>query len=96
MLSVIASPESALQVYTPPPAPPVPPRLDRLDWRLAEIVHSEGTVQIWYLLNLVSGEETSDRATARTIRLALWDRLKRLIWHRLAHFGGLRRLTRHK
>ena len=84
MLSVIVAPESAQQIATAAPAPPHPPRLDRLDQRLLEVVREEAVVQIWWLLNKVGDEEApGDRAMARQVRLALWDRLKRLMWHRL-------------
>jgi hypothetical protein len=88
MLSVIAAPETAPQTYVPLPAPPAPRRLDPLDKRLLEIVKEEEVVQIWYLLNKVGDEETNIRGAARTVRLALWDRLKRLIWLRLVWRHG--------
>ncbi len=63
MLSFIAAPETALQIHTSAPAPPVPPRLDRLDRRLIEIVNEEETVGIWFLLNKIGEEEApGDRA----------------------------------
>ena len=84
MLSVITAPPNAPQNYTPIPAPPVPPRLDRLDRRLLEVVRDEGVVQVWFLLNNIGDEEApGDRAKAREIRLALWARLKRLLRLRL-------------
>jgi hypothetical protein len=76
-------PPSAAQVYTPPPAPRRPPRLDRLDERLLEVVRQEGVIPLWSLLNLVAGEETNDRATAREMRMGLWQRVRRLVWLRL-------------
>jgi len=81
MLSVIAAPETAPQIFNPPPAQRPKPRLDRLDQRLLEIVRDEGTAGIWWLLNKIGDEEApGDRAKARAVRLSLWHRLKRLLW----------------
>ncbi|HEY3855688.1 MAG TPA: hypothetical protein VGO67_14965 [Verrucomicrobiae bacterium] len=88
MISVFAAPPNAPQVFIQPPGPPNPPRLDRLDHRLIEVVREEGAAQIWWVLNFVGDEETGDRAKARAVRLALWDRVKRLIWLRLIFRQG--------
>jgi hypothetical protein len=67
MLSIIAPPPDAQQIYVALPSQPPQPRLDRLDHRLLEVVKEEGTVTIWFLLNLVGDEETDDRTTARPV-----------------------------
>jgi len=76
------APESAPQIFRPPPlTPPAPaaPRLDWIDELLLERLRAAGTCKTWSLLNSVVDEQGSrGRVDGRMQRLRLLGRLKRL------------------
>jgi hypothetical protein len=82
MLTIIIAPESAPQIFRPPPlTPPTPtaPRLDWIDELLLERLRDAGTCKTWSLLNSLTDEQgPRDRVDGRMQRLRFLDRLKRL------------------
>lgn len=97
MISVIAAPADAPQVWSPPSkTTPVAQRLDRLDHRLVTEVQKHGLYggHVWTVLAAVALEEAAkDRQEQRQVRLALWSRLKRLLRDRVLFLFNRRYVT---
>jgi hypothetical protein len=78
VLTFIVGPISA--PGTPVPAPPAQPKLSVVDHQILERLRDNGLAGTWALLNALSADEASpSRSEARRLRLAYWDRLRRLL-----------------
>jgi hypothetical protein len=82
LISTICAPPGAAQVYNPAAAPAQSPRLDHIDNEIVEAIRENGIygAPVWAVLNwLAAGQNPTCRADARSLRLQLWQRLRRLL-----------------
>jgi hypothetical protein len=82
LISTICAPADAPQIFNPLPTPLPLPRLDRLDNEIVEAIRENGIygAQVWAILNGVAdAQNPACRDEARSIRLQLWQRLRRLL-----------------
>src|SRR6266446_3083496 len=82
LISTICAPASAPQLHNPPAEPARSPRLDRLDSEIVEAIGENGRygAPIWAILNWIAdAQNPACRAEARSLRLELWQRLRRLL-----------------
>src|SRR6266478_770638 len=88
MFSIVIAPSTAPQFYTPPPPPPFPPRLTEQDVEILTLIREQGPVGVWPLLNRLTEDAPGSRNSRRELRLALWERLRRLLRLRLVFRAG--------
>jgi len=88
MISIIAPPANAPQILASAPAPPVPPRLTQQDVEIVTVVREQGPVGVWPLLHRLTDDTPGSRNSRRELRLALWERLRRLLRLRLVFRAG--------
>lgn len=96
IISAICAPADAPQLYDPPVAPAQSPRLDRLDNELVEAIRENGRygALIWAVLNWIAADQNlACRAQARSIRIQLWQRLRRLLRAGLVFRFGRKAVT---
>jgi hypothetical protein len=83
VIDIIIAPPSSPQIAAPkPPMPPAPPRLDCLDHQIVEAVGENGIygAPVWAILSSVADAQNPKcRSEARSLRLELWQRLRRLL-----------------
>ena len=79
LINVICAPPDAPQIPPAPPQTPLQPTLDRLDRKIVESVREFGLTKLWSVLNAVAKDETTrNRAEARSLRLHLLEKVRRL------------------
>src|ERR1017187_10874108 len=82
IISTIIAPPSAAQTFVAQPPKSAPPPLNPLDQRIIAILRQNGRygLKVWSLLDQVAASHNpTSRAERRSLRLAAWSRLQRLL-----------------
>ena len=91
IISTIIAPPSAAQTFVAQPPKSAPPPLNPLDQRIIAILRQNGRygLKVWSLLDQVAASHNpTSRAERRSLRLAAWSRLQRLLHVGMAHWFG--------
>ncbi len=92
LISVIAAPPNAVQTVVSQPTQLAPPPLNPLDQKIMAVLRGSGRYgrKVWSLLDQVAvSQNPASRSERRSLRLAAWSRLRRLL-----HFGMAHRFAR--
>lgn len=96
LIGTIIAPPSAAQTFVAQPPKSAPPPLNPLDQRILAILRESGSygMKVWSLLDQVAASHNpASRAERRSLRLAAWSRLQRLLHVGMAHWFGRKNIS---